>query len=275
MEKKVQIGKPELDFYQEQGYLILRGAFTENRIRALVSGVNRLMDKALAGQCKIGWIDAEKRLPARIGHMLHPDKYDRAFAEWLDEDLAPQIETLCGGPPRHSLFGMLASGGGQAYLQGWHRDIAKPGAPDEVEFLRHHHGRFVQFNAPLLPGDKFLNIVPASHLRASTPAEIQASAAKENPQMPGAMVVEVEPGDIAYYNANLWHRGWNPTGANRWTMHSAFWKTEYPVMKHEYGQREAMLTPGHLDQIPSVTRSYIQRYLDAYPPGEPKTLFEI
>jgi hypothetical protein len=133
----------------------------------------------------------------------------------------------------------------------------------------------VQFNAPLLPGDRFLNIVPASHLRASTPDEIQASKAGDQADMPGALAVELRPGDIAYYNANLWHRGWNPDGELRWTMHCAFWKPEYPVMKHEYGQREALLTPGHLDRMPPVTRAYIQRYLEGYPQGEPKSLLDL
>ena len=270
------ISQSDLGHYQEEGYIILQGAFSRERVQSLRGGIERLMDRALDGECEISWIDRNNRLPGRISGMLSPDRYDDAFAKWLDEDLAPLIETLLGGPPRHSLFGMLASGGGQPYKQGWHRDIGKPGAPDEVEFLEHHHGRFVQFNAPLQEGDKFLNIVPASHLRASTPEEIAASEADvEVAEMLGAKVVEMEPGDIAFYNANLWHRGWNPEGANRWTMHSAFWKTEYPVMNHEHGQKEAMLTPGHLDRMPPVTRQFIQRYLNSYPEGEPKSLLEI
>lgn len=287
----------DLEQYHHEGYIILRGAFSQARIKTLVEGVNRIMDNALAGKLEIGWLDKERRLPGRVGNMLHPDKYQPAFAQWLDEDLDPQIQALIGGPARHSLFGMLAGGAGQPYLQGWHRDIGKPGAPDEVEFLKHHHGRFVQFNAPLVEHDRFLNIVPASHLRASTPEECRISKrpgfqrAAEGPvtpeevkaikawddadPMPGGMVVEMEPGDIAYYNANLWHRGWNPAGEKRWTMHSAFWKPHYPVMSHEHGQRDVMLTPGHLDQMPPVTRTYIQRYIDVYPQGQPKSLLEI
>ena len=83
--------------------------------------------------------------------------------------------------------------------------------------------------------------------------------------MPNAMVVELEPGDIVYYNANLWHRGWNPEGINRWSMHCAFWRADRPVMQHEHGQREFMFTDGHLEQMPEKTRQYIQRYLDNYP----------
>ena len=169
---------------------------------------------------------------------------------------------------------MLASGGEKPYTQQWHRDLCRPGDAEETAYLRRHEGRFVQFNAPLVPGDRFLHIVPGSHLRASTAEEIEASRS-ESGEMPNALVVELEPGDIAYYNANLWHRGWNPEGHKRWTMHCAFWNAGATVMTHEHGQRELLTQQGHLEQIPPVTRKYIQRYLDNYPAGDPPSLFDL
>jgi nicotinamide N-methyltransferase len=260
--------------FDGQGYVILRQVFDPQRVQALRAAVEGLVERALAGQVELRWIDQERGIPERISHLLHPDKFDPAYAQWLDQDLALHLEALVG-PVRHSLFGMLAGGGGQPYLQGWHRDLGKPGDPDEEGFLRRFHGRSVQFNAPLLPGDHFLNIVPASHLRASTPAEIAASKAGDQAQMPEAMVVEVEPGDIVYYNANLWHRGWNPEGAMRWSLHCAYWRAEYPVMKHEHGQREAFLVPGHLERFPGQARALVQRYLDRYPAGEAPSCLDI
>ncbi|MSR83586.1 MAG: hypothetical protein EXS58_11800 [Candidatus Latescibacteria bacterium] len=264
----------ERSAFDEQGYLILRQVFSPQRVQALRGAVEGLMERALAGRCEVRWLDRERGIPDRISHLLHPDKFDPAYAEWLDQDLAAHFEALVG-PVRHSLFGMLAGGGGQPYRQAWHRDLGKPGDPDEAGFLRRFHGRSVQFNAPLLPGDHFLNIVPASHLRASTPAEIAAAAAGDQAQMPEALVVEVEPGDIVYYNANLWHRGWNPEGGMRWSLHCAYWRAEYPVMKHEHGQREAFLTPGHLERFPGQARQFLQRYLDRYPEGPAPSALEI
>jgi hypothetical protein len=292
------LGLAEIKQYNEEGYVILRGAFSPARIRAMVEGYHRLLDRALMGLTEVGWIDKAKRIPARTSSLLHPVRYDASWAEWLDEDLIPLIEPMAGGPARHSLFGMLNGGGGQPYLQGWHRDLGKPGAPDEVEYLKKHHGRFVQFNAPLLNGDQYLHIVPGSHLRASTKEEIAASKFNHLPEhkdpntyatpdevklvlerdegvMPGAMVVKMNAGDIAFYNANLWHRGWNPHGGVRWTMHSAFWLQRYEVMAHEHGQREAMTSAGHMDRMPPGTRAYIQRYLDAYPTGQPRSLLDV
>ena len=266
----------DLAQYEEEGYLLLRAAFAQERVEALRLAVIAMIDRGLAGAIELKWIDRARRLPDRTGHMLHPGKYDPAWGEWLAEDLTPYIEALIGGPARHSLFGMLAGGGGRPYCQAWHRDIGKPGAADEADFLARFHGHFVQFNAPLITGDRFLQIVPASHLRASTTSELRmAQGGSEAGDMPGAMMVELEPGDIVFYNANLWHRGFNPKGEQRWTMHCAFWKRDYVVMSHEWGQRAALESAGHLERMPEKTAQYIRRYLDKYPEKNPPRLLDL
>ena len=264
-----------LQTYHDQGYLILRQSFSPERVQSLREAVQYLVQRALKGEVELNWIDREQGLPERTGHLLHPDKYNPAFGDWLAEDLAPQLEALLGGSGRHSLFGMLAGGGCKAYKQNWHRDLGKPGAGDEAEYLQRHQGHLAQFNAPLVEADHFLHIVPASHLRASTDTEIKASQAGEEGAMPGALVVELEPGDIVYYSANLWHRGWNPSGEKRWTMHCAFMQATHPVMKHEHGQREALTTPGHVEQMPDVAAQYIRRYLAQYGEGEPPDMRDL
>ena len=269
------ISEKDKETYAEQGFLVLRQAFAKTRMEGLVEAVEGLIDKGLAGECELGWIDRARRLPSRTSHLLDPDKYHPAFADWIDEGLAPHLAALIRGRGvRHSLFGMLASGGGDPYTQKWHRDLGKPGDPDETAYLLRHEGSFAQFNAPLVPGDRFLHIVPGSHRRASTAKEIEASRS-ESGKMPNALVVELEPGDIVYYNANLWHRGWNPEGRKRWTMHCTFWHAEAAVMTHEYGQRDSLTRPGHLGQMPPITRQYIQSYLDNYPEADPPSLLDL
>jgi len=272
------LSKKDLVQYEEDGYLIIREAFSPERVKALRMAVISMIDRGIAGECELKWIDRDNRLPARTEHMLHPDKYEPAWAEWLAEDLVCYIESLVDGPARHSLFGMLAGGGGQAYRQAWHRDIGKPGAEDELEFLARFHGHFVQFNAPLVAGDHFLQIVPSSHLRFSTDSELrtaQAGAAAQTEDMPDAMVVELEPGDIVFYNANLWHRGYNPEGKKRWTLHCAFWNRDYTVMSHEYGQRAALMADGHIERMPEKAAEYVRRYLAKYPDENPPSLLDL
>lgn len=266
----MRIGTAEHESLDRDGFLLLHGVFSQQRLHSLRQGVGQLIKRGQAGDCQIPWIDAEAGIPNRISHMMHPDKYEPAWGDWLAEDVLADLEALLGGPARHSLFGMLASGAGHGYRMAWHRDIGKPGATDEEAFLRRHHGQVIQFNAPLAATDTFLHVVPGSHLRASTAEEIAAAAAGNDGVIEAGIEVCLEPGDILYYNANLWHRGWNPEGLLRWTLHAAYWKTDYPVMKHEHGQREALLSPGHLQRLPTPTRRLIESYLDMYtddPPG--------
>ena len=46
-------------------------------------------------------------------------------------------------------------------------------------------------------------------------------------------------------------------------------------MAHEYGQREALETEGHIEQMPAKAAEYLRRYLARYPAGDPSTLFEL
>ena len=62
--------------------------------------------------------------------------------------------------------------------------------------------------------------MPASHLRPSTTVELAAGRYAEElgltpslfwegrPWLPNGVTVELEPGDIVYYNSQFWHHGW-------------------------------------------------------------------
>ena len=266
----VLLTKAQQDAYEEQGYLIVRDAFSPERIQSLIVAVNRLMDRALAGECRIRWIDPTERLPGLVYGLFDPDKYDPAYGEWLDGDLAAQVDALIeGGSARYSMFALKGSGGALPYRVSWHRDIGRRGAPDEGEFLHRYHRRLLNFNAPLLPGDRALQIVPGSHLQPTTGEQIRAVAAGDDGDIAGAIRIELEPGDVIYYAIGLWHRELHLSGEKRWTMHGVFWKAGEQVIRNEYGQRASLLTPGHMDRMPPVTRRYIRRYIDSYPSGEP------
>lgn len=256
----------------EDGYVLLRGAFDEQRISTLRAGVESMIRRAQAGDCEVRWI--ADGVVDRTSHMMHPDKYEAAWGEWVAEDLTQDMEQLLEAPVRHSLFGMLASGAGKDYRMAWHRDLGKPGADDEEAFMQRLDGLSLQFNAPVADVDTFLHVVPASHRRASTQAEIDAAQAGLDGDMPGGVEIRLEPGDILYYNANLWHRGWNPEGRLRWTMHAAYWKAQYPVMTHEQGQRDLLLAPGHLERLPGQARVLVERYVSA-DDGDPKDVREL
>lgn len=263
-----RLTESEMAQYREQGYVILRGIVPEGEIEALRADVSDLVEAAAEGRGpEIPWINREKRIPERLGLMLRPGWIRPAFVHSLTNGpYLPIAGQILGAPVRYSLFGMLAGGDGKPYVQGWHRDLAPTEGEHELAILQRNERVFTQTNAPLFP-DRYLQIVPGSHRRRATDAERAVLARDATGEMPGQLTVEAGPGDVAFYYSNLLHRGYNPSGAMRWTMHHAFVAASRPVATHECGQEAWIGAPGYLDSLPPALRPFMQGYLDAVAPG--------
>jgi ectoine hydroxylase-related dioxygenase (phytanoyl-CoA dioxygenase family) len=255
--------------YREEGYVILRGILAAEVVEALRAAVRDLVEASAAGHGpEIPWINREKRIPERLGQLLRPGWIRPAFMDSLERGpYFPIAAQILGTETRYSLFGMLAGGDGKAYIQNWHRDLAPIEGERELAILERGYATYTQINAPLFP-DRYLTIVPGSHQRRTTAAEREVLAHNPTGEMPGQLTVETEPGDIAFYYSNLLHRGYNPKGVMRWTMHHAFVRVDAPVAVHERGQERWITQLGYLDSLPPPLRTQMQRYLDALPEGE-------
>ncbi|KAI2635227.1 phytanoyl-dioxygenase family protein [Xylaria nigripes] len=108
----------------------------------------------------------------------------------------------------------------------WHRDDVPRSATAEQEAAklglapgsrtkRYWH---TQWNLPLY-ADESLVVVPGSHARVRTAAERAASPYE--PNMPGQMVVRLEPGDVVFYDNNILHRGVYDSGKERMSLHGS------------------------------------------------------
>ncbi|MBI1922636.1 phytanoyl-CoA dioxygenase family protein [Candidatus Poribacteria bacterium] len=263
--------------FQEQGYLIIRNAFSTDRVQLLADAVNRFLDRALAGEFTVPlkWVDKERRIPARVGNLLTPEEYDPILGEWFDADILPIVEAILEAPVRCSWLSLLTSGGGHPYLTIWHRDYCDVDHPSEAAVLERDLLRQCSCQAPLLPGDRFLQIVPGSHARPVTKAEVETYRDNPHGNMPGQLTIELEPGDIVFRHAHTLHRGWNPEGKLRQTLLAGFWRADTPVWQEDSDDRQAMLTPGHVDRMPPRMRAGVQRYLEAFPQGKPRSVKEI
>jgi hypothetical protein len=258
----------EREQYRQEGYIILRGIIPQEEVEALRADVRQLVERSAAGEGpEVSWINREKRIPERLGQLLRPGWIQPSFARSLEQGpYLPVAEQILGGPVRYSLFGMLAGGDGKPYVQGWHRDLAPTEGEYEIPILELGYRAVTQINAPLFP-DRFLTIVPGSHLRRTTADEREVLATSRAGDMPGQMAVETVPGDVVFYYPNLLHRGYNPEGALRWTMHHAFVSASAPVYAHERGQEIWIGQPGYLESLPPALRLVMQRYLEAMPAG--------
>jgi hypothetical protein len=119
----------------------------------------------------------------------------------------------------------------QPFATAWHRDGRKERSDD---FYREtmDPDLYNQCNCPLYP-DRSLLIVPRSCFRRDTEAEAAHARSRDGWRttgtfgelsayadgMPGAMRVELEPGDYALYRASMWHIGVYSPDIRRATLH--------------------------------------------------------
>ncbi|BCS20034.1 phytanoyl-CoA dioxygenase family protein [Aspergillus puulaauensis] len=168
-----------------------------------------------------------------VQHLLHPDMPGRTeFAKfYFDERILSVVEELLGHPNSNSnsstaaaanggaekpeslvmeLFNLLVAPENHDFALRWHRDdIPADVSPEEEERLlasKSPGGRqsHAQYNLALCE-DASLIVVPGSHRRVRTDAERNADPYEDN--MPGQLVVQLNPGDAVFYDSNILHRG--------------------------------------------------------------------
>jgi hypothetical protein len=71
------------------------------------------------------------------------------------------------------------------------------------------------------------------------------------------------------------HRGYNPKGELRWTMHHGFMVADAPVYDVEEGQESWLGQEGYIDSLPAGLMVYMQRYLDSCRDGPAPKIREI
>jgi ectoine hydroxylase-related dioxygenase (phytanoyl-CoA dioxygenase family) len=262
--------------YHEEGYFILKDAVPADQREALIQAVKDLMEAAIEkNEPELRWINKEERIPGRIGGILDPSRIQPGFADSLANGPYFSVtEQILRSPVRYCICGMLAGGGGEKYIQGWHRDTAPIEGDQELAVLQRNYRLYTQINAPLYP-DRYLQIVPGSHLRKSSNEELDVLHNNPTGDMPDQLTVETEPGDVVFYYNNLFHRGFNPEGELRWTMHHGFMVADAPVYNVEEGQEKWIGRDGYIESLPEGLQVYMRRYLDSCTDGPVPNMREI
>ncbi|MDA0839768.1 MAG: phytanoyl-CoA dioxygenase family protein [Planctomycetota bacterium] len=262
--------------YHSQGYFTLKNVVPPSQREALIQAIKDLMERSIqTGQPELRWINKDERIPGRIGGILEPSRLQPGFADSLANGPYFSVaEQILKSPARYCVCGILAGGGGEKYIQGWHRDTAPIEGERELAVLQRNYRLYTQINAPLYP-DRFLQIVPGSHLRKSSEEELDVLHNNPTGDLPGQITVELDPGDVVFYYNNLFHRGYNPEGELRWTMHHGFMVANAPIYDVEAGQDSWIGQEGYIESLPEGLQVYVQRYLDRCGDGPAPKIREI
>jgi hypothetical protein len=156
-------------------------------------------------------------------------------------------------------------GTSNAYSVALHRDNNELGGEKEAELIERFRMNQCYFQAPLLPDDRFLQIVPDSHLRMATDPEISASKTTEGSQdVPGLITLELQPGYVVYRQTNTIHQGWKPEGLRRWTFVSGFWASDLPIQQIEHQDYALINHPEFIEKLPPRCQTSAKRFLSTY-----------
>ncbi|EMC97438.1 hypothetical protein BAUCODRAFT_452436 [Baudoinia panamericana UAMH 10762] len=127
-----------------------------------------------------------------------------ALLQCSEKDLVMELYNMLVCPPRD-------------FALRWHRDDIGPQVSAEEERKRLAEPMMhAQWNLALYP-DSSLVVVPGSHKRPRTDVERNADPYEDN--IPGQQVVQLNPGDLMFYNNNILHRGVYDSKTERMTLH--------------------------------------------------------
>ena len=158
-----------------------------------------------------------------VQHLMNPTLPDsKLFASlYFSEEILSIVKELLQCEDDDlvmELFNMLVRPEQDFELR-WHRDDIPASAGPEEEMERLGHPAWhAQYNFALFEDDSLV-LVPGSHKRART--ETERNAGPFEKVLPEQLVVKLEPGDIAFYNNNILHRGVYDSKKERMTLHGS------------------------------------------------------
>lgn len=203
----------ERDKYDEKGYVVLRGIFSESEMQALEQQVDRIYDQWLtvnqSDAVEYSLINMHSLTSAKYFETSPPDRIS-FFEAIASKKLTEQLNAIFGnGLYFHNsqLFFNPHDGDRDPY---WHRDIQYN--PIEEETQREQLGEMLNLHIRIpLIGETGVELVPGTHKRWDTELErnvrLEIDGHRNSEALPGAELTHLEVGDILIFSANMIHRG--------------------------------------------------------------------
>jgi len=168
-----------------------------------------------------------------VQHVMHPDLGEPAFAKfYASQELRDAARLLLDCQYENlqmELFNLLINPESHDFALRWHRDDVKESATEQEEreaLGKSYHG--IQWNTALYE-DGCLFVVPRSHKVPRTSDQRLHSSTPDAPPdpltMPGAICVNLQPGETVFYNNNILHCGAYNSKARRATLHATMGDT--------------------------------------------------
>ncbi|WP_144502504.1 phytanoyl-CoA dioxygenase family protein [Bacillus thuringiensis] len=213
------LSESQIQFFYENGYLVIKNLVSEEERRNLILAVERIKNKVNSSpECfrTRYTLNSEESLDTwGVNDIFSPELNQGCVGDFLaKEDVLSTVSALLdtnelrfwGG---HALWSPTKVD----YKLYWHRDFGDPNV-----YIPTGRANHVQFNVALTTDSSFW-IIPGSHKRPLNDIEKKVEKTKEIVSLSGEVNVKCDPGDILFMNAWALHRGECSVSSNRLTFH--------------------------------------------------------
>ena len=204
---------PVKDAYDRDGYVVARGLLRAGDIERL----RKIVDRVHARWLDENRADFEKRGLVNMHSLTSPRYFEGRdeerlafFRAILPERLTALVDGLFGdGVYFHNtqLFFNPFEGRRLPY---WHRDMQYTDIAEAVLEREQRDIVSLHLRIPLTP-EKGIELVPGSHGRWDTELErnvrLELNGHRNSEDLPGAVLLDLEPGDVLIFSAQMLHRG--------------------------------------------------------------------
>ena len=199
--------------FEKQGYIILTKFFQPEEIHQLTHIVDRIYSQwreenhdALIEQQLINmhslthpkYFKDLSHQRIQFFELISPKKLTRVLAQLFNTEIYFHNTQLFFNPHNKEK---------QPY---WHRDLQYSPIEDAVQAAEHSNMLSLHVRIPLV-AEKGVELIPGTHKRWDTKLEsnvrFELNGHKNHEPLPGAVLTELDPGDMLVFNAQMIHRG--------------------------------------------------------------------
>ena len=259
------------------GYVVARGLLDIRRVDSLL-GVCEEVLRQWRIRDPQSRAEGAREDAQSMRHLNHPAYFanDRSgLLEILDSIADPRVLEVCaailGEQPLFRCTSLFMNPQQTSQDGSWHRDsqFQKPDVEEEKESVAasQNSGEAIQLQIALV-ASRDVEFVPGSHRRWDTDEEFQIrrAAAGSNSRsnaMPGAVRIELEPGDAVAFNPYGLHRGRYHADKLRRTYMLTYTRSSLP--RYDYFSHQPWFADeGYLDGVEPATREFLAPFVDAY-----------
>jgi ectoine hydroxylase-related dioxygenase (phytanoyl-CoA dioxygenase family) len=201
------------NIFDTQGYLILRDFFSACDIENLSHTVDRIHRQWLS-ENRATHIDGRAvnmhSLTSRRYFMSDETGRLRFFERLAPATLTTFIDRMFGDDVYFHNTQLFFNPYDKSRLPYWHRDLQTSPVADLDQASEQQRLVSLHIRIPLV-AEKGLELIPGSHRRWDTETEknvrFERHGHASSDDLPGALLVELEPGDVLVFDAQMIHRG--------------------------------------------------------------------